>query len=45
MNDRSMRNAATDMIRAQNDLSAMKIANDDILNIQMYSGLSNFNRL
>lgn len=41
MNDRSMRNAATDMIRAQNDLSAMKIANDDILNIQMYSGLSN----
>lgn len=41
MNDRSMRNAATDMIRAQMDLSSMKIANDDILNIQMYSGLSN----
>lgn len=41
MNGRSMRNAATDMIRAQEDLSSMKIANDDILNIQMYSGLSN----
>lgn len=32
--------SATDLIRAQNDLASIKIANNDVLNIQMYSGLS-----
>lgn len=36
----SMKYATTYMIQAQKDLAAMKFGNDDVLNIQIYSSLS-----
>ena len=36
----SMKNKTTDMIKAQKDLAAMKVGNNDILNIQLYSEMS-----